>query len=86
MKKGLSIVFALAALLFVGLAIYYWMTPAGSLPHHFPGYEAHSTHKHLKHGLAALILAVGCAVLAWFSLGKKGSGSSSADITGTPTM
>lgn len=71
MKKPLVALFAVIGLAFLALAMYYWMTPAGSLPHGFPGYEAGSHHKHFKHGLAALILALGCGVLAWFSLGKK---------------
>jgi len=88
MKKPLSALFAVVAVIFVAVAIYYWVTPAGSLPHFVPGYEAHSNHKHMKHGLAALILAVGSAILAWFALGKKdtpsttGSGSSPS----APTM
>ena len=41
----------------VALAIYYWVTPAGSLPSFFPGHLAGSAHKHIKHGLAAGIVA-----------------------------
>ncbi len=75
MKKALVVVLVLLGLVFIGLAIYYWMTPAGSLPHGFPGYQAGSPHKHLKHGFAALILALGCGVVAWFATGKKSSES-----------
>jgi hypothetical protein len=71
MKKSLFALFVLLGLVFLGLAVYYWVTPAGSLPHSFPGYQAGSKHTHLKHGLAALILAVGCAIVAWFMTGKK---------------
>lgn len=71
MRKVLLILFVVLAIGFLGLAIYYWVTPAGSLPHNFPGYEAGSTHVHLKHGLASLILAIGSGIVAWFS--SKGS-------------
>ena len=71
MKRTWAIVFVVVALLFFGLAAYYWTTKAGSLPHYFPGYEAGSTHIHLKHGLAALILGIGSLVLAWFSSGSR---------------
>ena len=71
MKKLTLTILIILGLIFLGLAIYYWVTPAGSLPHSFPGYQAGSPHKHLKHGLAALILAAGCGVLAWFASGKK---------------
>jgi uncharacterized membrane protein YdjX (TVP38/TMEM64 family) len=71
MKKPLVIVFVILGLVFLGLAVYYWVTPAGSLPHSFPGYQAGSVHKHLKHGAAALLLGLGCGVIAWFAMGKK---------------
>lgn len=73
MKKPLVTLLIILALIFVGIAIYYWVTPAGKLIHGLPGYQAGSTHKHLKHGFAALIVAVGCALVAWFSTGKKSS-------------
>lgn len=71
MKKLLVAGLIVLGVVFVGLAIYYWKTPSGSLPHYFPGYQMGSTHKHLKHGLAALILAAACGILAWFLTGKK---------------
>ena len=71
MKKSTVAGLIVLGIAFLALAIYYWTVKAGSLPHWLPGYEAGSSHIHLKHGLAALILAVGCGVLAWFSSGKK---------------
>ena len=76
MKKALVAILIILGIVFVGLAIYYWTTPAGSLPHSFPGYQAGSPHKHMKHGLAAIILALGCGVLAWFMSGKQADSSS----------
>ena len=70
MKKSLMILFVILALIFVAIAIFYWVTPAGKLPHHFPGYIAGSTKAHLKHGLAAFIVAIGFGLLAWFSSKK----------------
>ena len=77
MKKLLIAIFIILTLFFLASAIYYWVTPAGSLPHHLPGYEAGSTHKHLKHGLAALILAVAFGIAAWFASGSKDKSSQS---------
>jgi len=71
MKKALTGLFIILAILFLALAVYYWTTKAGSLPHFLPGYQANSVHKHLKHGLAALIIAVGFGILAWFSSANK---------------
>lgn len=79
MKKALTPILIILGLALVVLAMYYWVTPAGSLPHGFPGYEAGSTHVHLKHGLAAFILALGCGVAAWFSSGKKAEPTSPTD-------
>ncbi|HVO86566.1 MAG TPA: hypothetical protein VMT23_02425 [Candidatus Binatia bacterium] len=70
MKKWIVLLIVLG-FAFVGLAIYYWTTSAGNLPSWLPGYEAGSAHKHLKHGLAALILGLGCFTWAWFLSGKK---------------
>lgn len=51
---------------FILIAIYYWVTPAGSLAPFVPGYEPGVTVIHVKHGLAALIVGVFALVLAWF--------------------
>jgi hypothetical protein len=51
------------------IAIVYFAEPAGSLPSFFPGHEAGSSHHHVKHGILALILGVGCFVFAWFQTG-----------------
>jgi hypothetical protein len=71
MKKALPALCVLGALVFLAIAIYYWTTKAGSLPSWVPGHEAGSSHIHLKHGLAALVVAIAFAVLAWFTSAKK---------------
>jgi hypothetical protein len=71
MKKLILTVFIILALVFLALGIYYFLTPAGSLPHYFPGYLANSSHKHAKHGLASLVIAIGFGILAWFYSAKK---------------
>jgi len=71
MKTPLRIVLATAAVLFIALAIYYWMTPANALASFVPGYDPHVSEPHTKHALAAGLLAVGCLVGLWFSTGKK---------------
>jgi hypothetical protein len=55
--------------LFLVIAAVYWIDSAGSLPSFFPGHESGSAHHHVKHGLAAAIVAVGCFVFAWFQTG-----------------
>lgn len=50
----------------IGLAVYYWLTPAGALFQLLPGYEAGSSVVHVKHGLASLALGVVLCIYAWF--------------------
>lgn len=62
----------LLGLVFVAVAIVYFVEPASSLPSFFPGHEAGSSHHHTKHGIAALVVAVACFVFAWFQSGPSG--------------
>jgi hypothetical protein len=55
----------------LAVAVLYWVEPAESLPSFMPGHEAGSTHHHIKHGLAAFILAIGAFVFAWFQSGGE---------------
>jgi len=62
-----------AGIVLIAIAIVYWAEPAGSLPSFFPGHEAGSSHHHVKHGLLAFILGLGCFVFAWFQTGPSGA-------------
>jgi hypothetical protein len=62
-----------AGLILLAIAIVYFVEPAGSLPSFFPGHEAGSSHHHTKHGIAALVVALGCFVFAWFQSGPSGA-------------
>ena len=55
----------------VVIAVVYFAAPAESLPGFFPGHQAGSTHHHVKHGIAALLLGLGAFVLAWFQTGPR---------------
>jgi hypothetical protein len=57
---------ALAGVVLIALAFYYWIEPAKSLPSWLPGYEAGSNHHHVKHGLASFLLGLALLVFAWF--------------------
>jgi len=65
----------LLGIVFLVIAVIYWVEPAGSLPSFFPGHEAGSSHHHAKHGIAALIVAIACFVFAWFQSGPSESAS-----------
>lgn len=60
-----------AAIVLFLVAGIYIAEPAKSLPSFFPGHAAGSTHHHVKHGIAALVVGVGALVLAWFQSGPK---------------
>jgi len=65
----------IVGIVLVIVAILYWITPAGSLPGFAPGFEAGSTHIHIKHGVAAFILALALFALAWFKSGPAETGA-----------
>jgi hypothetical protein len=72
-KKTHSIIAFALAIIFIILAVYYWITPAGALPGFIPGHETGSMTVHIKHGMASFILGLGLFAYAWFSGGKKAS-------------
>jgi len=58
-------------LLLLVVAVLYWVNTADALPSFFPGHAAGSSHHHVKHGVAALIVALACFVFAWFQSGPR---------------
>ena len=62
--RAVAVILGLA---FAAVAIVYWVMPAGSLPGFFPGFEANSSHIHMKHGIAAAAAAVLFLALGWYA-------------------
>jgi hypothetical protein len=52
------------------LAVLYFVDSAGSLPGFMPGHQTGSAQHHVKHGIAALLLGLGCLFHAWFQTGS----------------
>ena len=52
------IAMGIAGVALVVLAVVYFAEPAKSLPAWLPGHEAGSSHHHVKHGIAALMLGL----------------------------
>ncbi len=73
-NRRLIIPAVLAGILLLALAVLYVADPASSLPSFIPGHEAGSSHHHVKHGIAAAVLAAGCLVVAWFQTGPDTRG------------
>lgn len=74
-RPGVAAGLAILGLVLIVVAVIYLTKSAEQLPSFFPGHQAGSAHKHSKHGLAALILAVLSFLGAWFSLGSRSAGS-----------
>lgn len=71
MNKPLVLLSIVLGIIFLIIAGVYFAEPAKSLPAFFPGYDAALTKHHNTHGIASLILGIGCFVFAWFQSGNK---------------
>ena len=70
-RRTLVVAAVLVGVLCLVVAVIYWVDNASQLPSFFPGHKAGSSHVHVKHGIAALILGLGALVLAWFQTGPR---------------
>jgi hypothetical protein len=70
-RPALVAVLSIAGVLLLVVAVVYFAKSANALPSFFPGHQAGSAVKHVKHGLAAAILGLICLIGAWFSLGGR---------------
>ena len=70
-RSNLIIPAIILGIILLIVAVVYFVEPAKSLPGFFPGHESGSGHHHVKHGIAAAVLGVGCFVFAWFQSGPK---------------
>jgi hypothetical protein len=81
-RRALILPAIAAGVLLLALGAIYVSEPASSLPSLLPGHEAGSSHHHLKHGIAALLLAAAAFVFAWFQTGPA-AGHRSSSTFGT---
>jgi len=72
-RRNLIVPAIILGIVLLVVAVIYWVDTAGSLPSFFPGYSAGSSDHHVKHGIAALVVALGCFVFAWFQSGPSSS-------------
>jgi hypothetical protein len=49
------------------VAVIYFVLPAGSLPAFVPGFEPGATRVHVKHGIAAAVVAAVFLAYAWWA-------------------
>jgi hypothetical protein len=73
--RRLVIPAVILGILFLVVAIIYFVEPAHSLPSFFPGHvsatDPEANHHHTKHGIAALVVALACFAFAWFQSGPR---------------
>jgi hypothetical protein len=69
--RPLTIALLIIAAVLVLIAVVYFTRTAADLPSLFPGHTAHSSKHHVKHGIAALGLAVVAVIAAWFTTAPK---------------
>lgn len=71
MKKFWTFILSVLAILSVVLAVIYLTHTANALPSFLPGHLKGSTHKHTKHAIAFIGLAIIFAIGAWMVSGNK---------------
>ena len=82
MKKLSTGLLVVLAILSVVVATIYFSHTAGSLPHFFLGYAKGSAHKHTKHGVIFVALAVVFLLGAWM---VSGPSSGSKEVANSST-
>lgn len=72
-SRALAAAAVLAGCALLAIAGLYFAEPAHSLPGFFPGHvgagDAEAGHHHVKHGIAALAVALAAFAYAWFATG-----------------
>jgi hypothetical protein len=70
-NRALILPAVLVGVALLAIAVIYWAEPARSIPSFFPGHKAGSAHHHVKHGIAAFVVALGAFAYAWFQSGPS---------------
>jgi len=87
-KILLNLLVMLIGAAFMGLAYFYWVTPAGALPPQMPGYIEGAAKIHYKHAIASLLLGLAAFAFAWFvsGSGKKKPPQTPDNLTAEDTL
>ena len=70
-RPALIVPAIVVGIVFLAIAVLYFVSTADALPSFIPGHQAGSSHHHIKHGIAAAILGVGALIFAWFQTGPR---------------
>ena len=70
---------ALVGLVLLVVGVIYIALNEHDIPSFFPGHASHaSSHHHVKHGIAAILLGLACLAFAWFRTGPRDRSAASA--------
>jgi formate hydrogenlyase subunit 4 len=82
-SRAVVILAVVAGVILLVVSALYFVEPAHSLPSFFPGHvganSSEYAHHHTKHGIAALVVGIGCFIFAWFATGPKSQAAPPAD-------
>jgi len=68
----LAVVAAIVGIALVVVGVIYLAQTEHDIPSFFPGHVSHpSSHHHVKHGIAAILLGLACLAFAWFRTGPR---------------
>jgi uncharacterized membrane protein len=68
----LAVVAAILGVALIVVGIVYIAFNEHAIPSFFPGHVSHpSSHHHVKHGIAAILLGLACLAFAWFRTGPR---------------
>jgi uncharacterized membrane protein HdeD (DUF308 family) len=63
---------ALIGIALIAVGVIYIAQNEHDIPSFFPGHVSHaSSHHHVKHGIAAILLGLACLAFAWFRSGPR---------------
>jgi uncharacterized membrane protein HdeD (DUF308 family) len=75
----LAAVAAILGVVLIVIGVVYIALNEHDIPSFFPGHVSHaSSHHHVKHGIAAILLGLACLAFAWFRTGPRDRASVSS--------
>jgi uncharacterized membrane protein HdeD (DUF308 family) len=73
-NRLLAAVAAIVGIALIVIGVIYIALNEHDIPSFFPGHVSHaSSHHHVKHGIAAILLGLACLAFAWFRTGPRQS-------------
>ena len=70
--RWLAVLAAIAGIALIVVGVIYIALNEHQIPSFFPGHVSHpSSHHHVKHGIAAILVGLACLAFAWFRTGPR---------------